>query len=345
MYLFHIFYRLPPEPFTIEMIPSDNGEATIKFVFINESDEDLHLLKFYTPLEGLRSNFLSIKHSEKEENIKYEGVLVKRPSITRKEFIRIEKNEKKIFVIDVTEAYQLDEGEEYTVEYQRSLAYASEEGFSCEAPTYSFQEVSRQCKIKIKKTSKNTAKPKPLMEEQQHHDQVRKSLVFDGKFDEKTKKKIQELHELCKNEYQKVLDAVEDPDYSDIYEKWFAASDKKNVKSIYKKCLDGLNDNTIVYRFCEDEDEDSYGWTYHNSRTIVITRLFESLPQSSNDPGQDSQIQAVVHKLSRAFGSTDDNSYGPDMCQHFAQCHSQVAANNADNYGYLFQELMLKVSG
>lgn len=347
-YLLLCSFRLPPEPFTVEMISSANEPTMMEITFKNKLDEDLFILKCYTPIEGLKSNLFTITRTDssgKEECVKYKGILAKRPRITCANFVPVKEES---YSIPLTEAYQFHEGYEYTIKYTRPLIYTSAKymhNLSDYVPIYSVQSVSLQFKFKADKTNTNTAKQKQLNEEQQHLQQ--QSPVFQGSFNEETQAAIKEFHERCTNEYQKVREAVNDPHYSETYERWFGASDKDKVQEIYKKCLEGLRDSKAVCYHYETKDEDLYGWTYDNVRTIFITRLFEKLPKLSSTSGEDSQMLVIVQQLSQAFGLTDvdhGHSYNPQVCQHLAKHEPKIAVNSADNYGYFFCDVMLEVS-
>lgn len=289
----------------MKVIQSDSGPTTMKITFKNNSDEDLFILKCYTPIEGLKSNLFTITRTDssgKEECVKYEGILAKRPRITCANFVPVKEES---YSIPLTEAYQFHEGYEYTIKYTRPLIYTSAkymQNSSDYVPIYSVQSVSLQFKFKADKTNTNTAKQKQLNEEQQH---LHQSPVFQGSLNKETQAAMQDLHEQCINGYQKVWEAVNDPCYSKIYERWFGASDKDKVHEIYKKCLEGLRDSKAVCYHYETKDEDLYGWTYDNIRTIFVTRLFETLPKLSSTSGEDSQMLVMVQQLSQAFGLTD----------------------------------------
>lgn len=94
-------------------------DAKLQFQFENNSNEDIYILAYHTPLEGLKSSCLTIKDCD-GKNIDYKGYRFKRPPPTKKDFILLQKCESVTSpVLDLAEAYTLPE--RYTVDYTKPL--------------------------------------------------------------------------------------------------------------------------------------------------------------------------------------------------------------------------------
>ena len=94
-------------------------DAKLQFQFENNSNEDIYILVYHTPLEGLKSSCLTIKDCD-GKNIDYKGYRFKRCPPTKKDFILLEKYKSVSSpVLDLAEAYTLPE--RYTVEYTKQL--------------------------------------------------------------------------------------------------------------------------------------------------------------------------------------------------------------------------------
>lgn len=94
-------------------------DAKLQFQFKNNSNEDIYILVYHTPLEGLKSSCLTIKDCD-GKNIDYKGYRFKRPPPTKKDFILLEKCKSVSSpVLDLAEAYTLPE--RYTVDYTKPL--------------------------------------------------------------------------------------------------------------------------------------------------------------------------------------------------------------------------------
>lgn len=93
--------------------------AKFRFRFYNNSNEDIHILVYHTPLEGLKSSCLTIKDCD-GKNIDYKGYRFKRRPPTKKDFILLEKCKSVPSpVLDLAKAYTLPE--KYTVDYTKQL--------------------------------------------------------------------------------------------------------------------------------------------------------------------------------------------------------------------------------
>ena len=77
-------YRLPSQ-IEITMMQMKYKSSEIIIQSSNTSDEAVYVLKYHTPLEGLKSPFLAIKNNEGTE-IKYNGYCFKRCPPTKKRF-------------------------------------------------------------------------------------------------------------------------------------------------------------------------------------------------------------------------------------------------------------------
>lgn len=77
---------------------------------------------------------------------------------------------------------------------------------------------------------------------------------------------------------------------------------------------------------------DVYAYTYKGTTTIYFCGLFWKAPSS----GYDSQFGTIIHELSHAICSTDDvkNTYGPSACLQLAKTNPDGACQNADNHEY-----------
>ena len=101
--------------------------VSCKFCFTNNSSEELYLLNHYTPLEGMRSRFLTVSLGTLGI-IPYQGVLVKRLPPKRENFTCLKPNETVSSPeIDMTKSYNLSHAGMCTVKYTRPLFYLTKE--------------------------------------------------------------------------------------------------------------------------------------------------------------------------------------------------------------------------
>jgi hypothetical protein len=85
----------------------------------NPTDHPLYVLTWYTPLEGIAGEILSVVRGGTE--LPYEGLLAKRDDPTRDEYVTIEPGETVSEEVDLTEGYELSEPGAYQVEFTAGL--------------------------------------------------------------------------------------------------------------------------------------------------------------------------------------------------------------------------------
>lgn len=100
---------------------------TINFTLENLQDENLWVLKWYTPLEGLRGDIFQVKCDGKE--IPYEGMMVKRGNPDRDSYIHIVPGGSVSEEVDLSGGYNLPISEDCQVDFKgRIYDILSDEG-------------------------------------------------------------------------------------------------------------------------------------------------------------------------------------------------------------------------
>ncbi len=89
---------------------------TINFTLENLLDENLWVLKWYTPLEGMRGEIFQVKCDGKE--IPYEGMMVKRGDPDRDSYIHIVPRGSVSEVVDLSGVYNIPVSNECQVEFK-----------------------------------------------------------------------------------------------------------------------------------------------------------------------------------------------------------------------------------
>ena len=331
----------------------DKGRGQIEFEFVNNSQDDLYLLTYHTPLEGLRSCYLSINHHKSESKMKYEGLIAKRPPPTiRGHCILMKPNEPHHANIDVVDAFSFPHSGEYTIEYTRPLVYFTKEGMAQhgeESPLpytpkqHDYQPLSDMLKIFMEATPRREKRDEGV-----HKQYPGDNIVFiHGTASQHGT--IRELHKelIGHNGYPKVIRAVRGN--PDLYSKWFGDdSYKRHVLSVYKECYEHLQNDICMYQFGGSEcTGNDFAYTYPGGHKVVLCGLYNQANTRSEFSGDDSKQQTLVHEWSHAFGLTNDDhghGYGSDTCQRLAKHYPLIAVNNADNYGYFFCDVMLGVT-
>ena len=100
---------------------------TINFTLENLQDENLWILKWYTPLEGIRGEIFQVKCDGKE--IPYEGMMAKRGNPDRDSYIHIVPRGSVSEEVDLSSGYNLPISEDCQVDFKgRIYDILSDEG-------------------------------------------------------------------------------------------------------------------------------------------------------------------------------------------------------------------------
>jgi hypothetical protein len=94
----------------------NNNPIVINFALENLSSEDLWVLKWYTPLEGLKGKIFRVSCDGKE--IPYEGPMVKRGQPTKSDYILIHPGKSVSAPVDLSSVYKLSSSQKYLVEFK-----------------------------------------------------------------------------------------------------------------------------------------------------------------------------------------------------------------------------------
>src|SRR3954464_2109925 len=94
----------------------DSAEPVrLRFELTNDGDEDLYVLKWYTPLEGLNSDCLTVLRNGKTK-VPYDGPMVKRGNPGPDDYLLIPAGKTVTAAVDVSESYPVSKPANYQVE-------------------------------------------------------------------------------------------------------------------------------------------------------------------------------------------------------------------------------------
>ena len=92
-----------------------NEPVIVRFVLINQSDDALYFLNWYTPFEGFKGSIFSVTKNGQE--IEYTGRMVKRGNPSREDYLKIEQEESLVATLDLSSVYDMSEVGEYHIKY------------------------------------------------------------------------------------------------------------------------------------------------------------------------------------------------------------------------------------
>ena len=148
-------------------------EATsLIFEVVNPTDKPIRILKWNTPLEGLRSDCLDVKRNGKP--VPYNGIMVKRAAPTEDDFLTILPGKSVTNKVDLSVAYDMSSPGHVKVDYKKDgLRVLAEDTKANKAASNSVRiaasvslKLSREIKVVTKKAdfriSGGTKKKLPL---------------------------------------------------------------------------------------------------------------------------------------------------------------------------------------
>lgn len=317
-----------------------NDGVNIIFELTNMSKNDILVLKWFTPLEGLRSSCLRVKVNGKI--IPYDGIKVKRGTPTVGNFIRLRAGESASEKVKLDEAYDLPLRGNVLVEFEiekllvvKNEAIKNAASIHTEALKQRLKKVEMAgCQFKMRRTRKAVKSFGILMRTKKKSSRGIRGTPKDPNtegMNEDEKKKMKAAHVKGHSMANDSLTGLAD---NAKYKKWFGAHTAARftaVTNVYNKVTKGLEDKQFTYvnngPSCEDGD---IAYTSDGSAKIFICKAFWDLSAT----GENSKAGTVVHEHSHTSASTNDHTYGIDACIKLAKDDPNKAIDNGDNFEY-----------
>lgn len=330
-------------------------KTNLIFELTNHSKVPVHILKWNTPLEGLKSDCLNVKKNGKP--VAYDGLLIKRGQPQPNDFITLHPGESISNKIDVSEAYKISNPGQVKVDYKTETLKYYDEQPTAEFLTMAASRKSLKKTSGIKVQSKQAAfkiaggkKEKLTRGEQVRQAEARMTkpkkkislsnavsglipCVFNGGTPQR-QAIVKTAHQ---NGYDLTVAVLNSMAKNADYKLWFGTYAKtrfNRVKSHYQKIKNDFENKEFTYDLTgQGCGTGVYAYTYKGASTIWLCSAFWTSP----DTGTDSRAGTLVHEHSHASAGTDDNAYGqegPDGCKHLAITNPARAVNNADSHEY-----------
>uniref|UniRef100_A0A1X7UFG0 Lysine-specific metallo-endopeptidase domain-containing protein n=1 Tax=Amphimedon queenslandica TaxID=400682 RepID=A0A1X7UFG0_AMPQE len=304
------------------------------FEFTNNANEDLYLLKRNTPLEGLRSQFVSVSLDGRP--LKYEGIIMRRAPPTKDEFVLLKAGESISTTVQITDAFSIDTDGLYTVQYSRPLQYLSGNEInllSIGKLRESFVHESTQ--LYLEDTS---ALMKPKIEEVKIDYTVYIESCSDASFsngDNNNSQTLEAHKKLCSGSDTARGQVGENINISTT---WFGAYDATRTaaaQKVYSDIKTGLTNTAVTYyNDGPDCGANTYAYIWTNIKdTVYLCSEYYNSQTSCSTTGE-SKEGTLIHEWSHLFGDTDDHAYGRSDCKELAEDNPANAVENADNYCY-----------
>ncbi|MDO6433099.1 M35 family metallopeptidase [Flavitalea sp. BT771] len=324
--------------------------ASLIFELTNHSKEPVHILKWNTPLEGMKTDCLAVQHNGKR--IAYDGKLIKRGKPGPEDFISLDPGESASAKIDVGESYDISKPGRVKVAYKaEKMVYFRQPVTESLLLTASTSNISgKNLKVRSKEAAFmifGGVKPRLTagemvrrMELKSDAAQRPQGLMAEGLAllpctckggTPAQQAKVIKAHE---NGYRIAVKALEGMKKGSFYNTWFGVYTQAHfahVKKNFRKIEKDFETRHFIYDLSKEGcGKTDYAYTYPRTRTIWICRAFWSAP----DTGADSKAGTMVHEHSHASALTEDNAYGEQDCMKLAVKQPGKAIRNADSHEF-----------
>lgn len=325
-----------------------SSAAKLTFEITNKSSGDIFVLKRHTPLEGLRSDCLIVKFKGKK--LPYDGYLLKRDLLTRKDFVLVHTKQTLSVPINAGMAYDVSKAGVYQIKFNRKNLFilpgeTKREEFSKKRNiTRSFTinnsghtfriDKSKSVCTTIGATMRKKNKASLVSREFLEVSALQQPVINGGTPEQK--RMVEAAHQ---RGYEFAITAANEVNDDENYNLWFGAFTSPRssiVKENYEKIKSKMETAVFTYELESNKcSSNVFAVTSHGSTTICICKRFWKAPTT----GLNSQAGTMVHEHSHATASTSDLEDGIDSCQKLARTDPGGATLNADNYEYFSESL------
>ena len=306
------------------------------------------MLKWRTPLDGLRSNCLTVTSNGKK--LQYDGIYLKRSAPGPNQYLLVKAGQTVSSTFDVSDAYDMTKTGLYSIAVDTYLEYVKDsvtekpvsqtkiEHLLSPVVSYEIDKMNF-----IKGTTGQRARTEESVTKDALEDHIfyvkrgqdlKASLKYKIKGGSPDVKRETELAIVAVYNYVQSAgqDLVNNPPRTKT---WFGSSPTDKPKWVFDKMERVLSKDRFAYIIGGREcDEDTYAYTTFGARRMFLCNLY-----SIADPliGYDTKLGIIIHELSHAVARRDDIVYGQYDCKQLAIKDPKAARDNADNYEYFVE--------
>lgn len=327
--------------------------VTLTFVLVNRSEQDLYVLKWFTPLERLFSDCLNV--SRDGERVPYDGPLAKRGTPAPEDYILVPAGDKVSRRFELGRTYDVFTPGSYEASldtkigdfFPVSSAESLEEAFGKRGGQRTKQilrggetrftivsgegakRLTEGQAVRLRSRVKMKAEPLDAVLPSDVAAGAREPELIGGDANEQA-----ETRQAHFDAYNLCLSALAALANDGHYNEWFGAYiDQRfqNVMAHFTSICNGMESNKFSYVLTGEGCQSSmYAYTHKGITQIWVCGKFWNAPSS----GTDSKASALLHEHSHASAGTDDLAYDPDDCRQLAQDDPDRAVRNAANHEY-----------
>ena len=328
-----------------------------QFSVTNVQNSDYNLLKWNTPLEGMKSACLSVTREGRP--VKYDGMVIRRGQATAQNYIVLKAGSTVSTMVDLSLAYAMNATGNYTVQLQWNLQYCpTSESLPCSQHDTSMREMrDLPFVLPVQDASSTSATfqlvgsgtgTKTMGEHYRQLSKVNQQAYSqqsgnprDPAFIGGSASQQALTKEIHRANYHYITAALDDIDDNRAhYVSWFGSSDANRistVKRVFNEMKSSLEQDTYTYHFNDPGCSPGvYAFTYFDSTDIFLCDVYVA---SDDLFGTDTKLCTIVHELSHARSRIEDHRYGRSNCLNLASSNPNLAIDNADNYCYFLETL------
>jgi len=323
----------------------------VEFSLKNLTDENLHILKWYTPLEGLAGDIFEVKRND--DIINYNGILAKRGTPLKEEYIKIEPGKSITKKIDIAMGYDFTKVGNYSIQFaSASVAYFNPQKEDLAKRQDDLNPVlvtSNPVNISIIESDNNDDETEPEQEppvqsENSKKEQAKQNTYDDCSSSETTTVESAETSSKFKLEFiYSHLNGLSTANRQTdtLYKTWFGSYTSSRYGTVlnnFKKLKDAFNSD-ITYNCSGPACQPSWlAYVYSGGKVeVFLCQQFWNAP----DSGTDTKYGTLIHEVSHEVCSTKDHKYGQYNCKNLATNDPDKAIENADNYEYFSEHYKL----
>ncbi|XP_019854938.1 PREDICTED: uncharacterized protein LOC109583880 [Amphimedon queenslandica] len=308
----------------------------------NNNHKQYLILTRDTPLEGILSEFLTVKLGSKR--LPYKGLYLRRMRPAEDEWTMIQPNEVISVSVDISSVYDMKAPGTYTIVYTGSLLYKHTDGLMQQSTvTYRFAPKATTA-VHVQRRNGAALKTVGDIVEEYSTGRIRCIDVYRGVckplFDGfgSLAANVANTLQVHKTVYTYLDPAIAsvDRDHSH-YVRWFGARSTRNVervRNIFKDIKTAITSGPFMYHYDGHHClKRVLAYTWHRSRLIVLCPIQYKLPYIIHPY---SQLNTLLHEMTHAVGYTIDIAYGVRKCLSLAKQSPSRAVENAANYGLYF---------
>ncbi len=315
-------------------------DVVVKITYRNDSTEDLYIVRWQTPLQGVEANLFDVRVDGRP--VAYTGRLYKRAKPAATDYLRIPAGGSVAADVDLSSVYDLSRTGEYAIRYRVALQGALRDLESntvflgVERDQRAVDAVEKLARIADAADAADAARapkpPKPPRPRYVSCSSSRKSQLV-------TALSNAQKMALKSRDYLNALPAEARPT-DDAYTTWFGAYDPASYSSVtddYVHLYSTYSTKTFVFH-C-DCTENHYAYVYADRPyNVYLCNFFWRAPAL----GTDSKAGTLVHEASHftVVAGTDDYAYGQPACRELAIGNPDLAIHNADTHEYFAEPMV-----